>query len=118
MRRTRNGRRRDYSGYEPLTGAYHRQHDWDGPERLSQTVSEVVLALSGLEPNAGPPLSDAIDPDALNRLFGPSGGDGTRDHLTFTHQNCTVVVYRDGHVVAYLPELTSPTLDEPPRHPR
>jgi len=35
-------------GYDPLTGAYHCQHDWDGPRRLSQTVSEVVLALAGL----------------------------------------------------------------------
>ena len=94
-------------GYDPLTGAYHCQHDWDAPGRLSQTVSEMVLALAGLEPTAGQPLSDAVDPDALDRLFGtPEGTDSDRDHLTFTHQGCRVTVYRDGHVVAYPPDDT------------
>jgi len=100
--------REDEPGYDPLTGAYHLQHDWESPERLSQTVTEIILVLADQEPSAWPPLSESIDPDALNQLFGPARADGrgARDHVTFTHQNCTVTVHRDGHVVAYPPAAT------------
>lgn len=105
-------------GYDPLTGAYHCRYDPEAPGQLSQTVTEAVLALAGLEPDDGPPLSETVDPDALNRLFGTTGPEGTRDHLTFTHQGCTVTVYRDGRVVAYPPKSESdsaPTGGKPPR---
>lgn len=110
MNPLKSGRgRSEELGYDPATGAYHCHHDWTGSARLSQTVTEVLLALAGMEPRAGPPLSDVVDPDALNRLFErPAGAADPDDHVSFTHLGCTVLVYRDGHVVAYPPDASPP----------
>ncbi|MFO7927738.1 MAG: HalOD1 output domain-containing protein [Halobacteriota archaeon] len=91
-------------GYDPIRGSYHLHHDWTSPNPLSQTVMYVVLALSGKEPSSGPPLSDSVDPDALDQLFrGKLMDDRHHDHLTFTHDECTITVFRNGRVVAYPP---------------
>jgi hypothetical protein len=91
-------------GYDPYSGAYHSQHDWESPESLSHTVTHAIAALTGIELNSGPPLSHSIDPDALNRLFQATRPNtSTDDHIRFTHQDCVVTVYRDGHIVVYPP---------------
>lgn len=101
---TKPDNRTDDLGYDPIRDSYHLNHDWTSSRPLSQTVTHVILALSGKEPSSGPPLSDSIDPDALDQLFrGKMVGDSPHDHLTFTHDECTITVYRNGKVVAYPP---------------
>lgn len=93
------------SGYDPLSDGYHIQHDWSSAEPLTHTITRAVSALAGVEPQSGPPISESIDPDSLNRLFNSGKRSScNRDHVTFTHLGCTVTVYRDGHVVAFPPE--------------
>jgi hypothetical protein len=94
----------DELGYDPIRGSYHLHHDWTSSSPLSQTVTYVILALSGEEPSSGPPLSESVDPDALDQLFrNKCLDDRSNDHLTFTHDGCTITVYRSGQVIAYPP---------------
>lgn len=109
MTQSENGA--DELGYDPVRGSYHLHHDWASSSPLSQTVTYVILALSGKGPSSGPPLSDSVDPDALDQLFrGKLMDDRPNDHLTFTHDGCTITVYRSGRVVAYPPYEDDATL--------
>lgn len=91
-------------GYDPLTGAYHTRHEEGSIEPLTFTITRTISALSGVGPDTGPPLSESVDTDALNSLFEfDRFEDHTVEHLTFTHQGCTVTIYRNGHVVVYPP---------------
>lgn len=93
------------TGYDPTTGTYHVQHDWDGDSPLWYTVLLAVSALSGAEPHAVGPLTDAVDPDALDQLFvGRQQGNQPTDGVRFTLERCDVVVRRDGHVVVHPPD--------------
>ena len=92
-------------GYDPSIDAYHGHHDRDSGEPIGQTVAEMILNFEGIEVDSGSPLSESVDWDSLHRLF-PSGDSSGRpdDHLVFTHRGCTIVVYRDGHVIAKRPK--------------
>jgi hypothetical protein len=58
----------------------------------SAAVVEAVAEASGTEPLALPPLYDAIDPDALDALFGPSSGgtQSTVGTIEFVYAGTTV----------------------------
>ncbi|NHN48423.1 hypothetical protein G9464_12580 [Halostella sp. JP-L12] len=67
---------------------------------VSQTVLFAVAEAIGDDPLELPPLYDAIDPDALNKLFdssafGAERGDGT---VEFAYAGCDVSVRADGRV--------------------
>lgn len=90
--------------YDPDTGAYQFYHDRESSGPLSQAVAHVTTLLCGDDPESDPPLSHSIDPDALDRLFGPGPSRYRRnDHLTFTHRDCIITVHRSGRIVAYPP---------------
>lgn len=94
----------DNVGYDPFFDVYHTTHDWGSSESVSHTVVNSIAELTGVEPHVGPPLSESIDPDCLNRLFRIDGSTGCiNDHFTFTHRDCTVTVFRDGNVLVYAP---------------
>lgn len=86
-------------GYDPATGTYYTHHDWSGTTPLHYTVCTAVAALTGETVSATTPLSDAVDPDALETLFRPGQPTGTdSDRATFTYDGCTVTIYRDGRI--------------------
>lgn len=93
-----------FSDYDPRLEAYHTQHDWSGNDPLSQTVIRSIAALSGCNPESGPPLIQSIDPDALNRLFSQPRSDMQRnDHISFTHQDCRITIFREGDIILVPP---------------
>lgn len=68
---------------------------------LSEAVLEAVATEMGVEQSDLPdPLFDAIDPEALDRLFRPDrNGQPTRDgHITFTYAGYEVTTYSDKRV--------------------
>lgn len=93
--------RRDAVGYDPARGTYHLQHDDLETPSMSYTVLRGVAAITGEEPHHLEPLSETIDPDALDSLFDPvtGDGDGSTACLSFRYCGCQVDVYADGHVV-------------------
>ncbi|WP_138004369.1 HalOD1 output domain-containing protein [Halalkalirubrum salinum] len=79
---------------------YHHQHDWSASEPLSHSVVQAIAECNRTTPERGPPLSEAINTDSLDQLFTIYQSEEYRtDHVVFTHQGCTVVVYRDGHIL-------------------
>ena len=62
----------------------------------SHSIVTQIAALEGVEPTAlTPPLHDAVDPEALDRLV-ESGRDGLE--ITFTYRDHRVRVSGDGSV--------------------
>lgn len=69
--------------------------DWSGADSASTAVIDAVATASGEGRTEIDPLYDAVDPDALDRLFWPRQngqrrGDGTR--VAFTYADYEVVV--------------------------
>lgn len=93
--------REDGVGYDPDDGSYHLRHDESDPNSLCYTVFRAVGAITGKSPQALDPLTDTIDPDALEKLFDRSETrGGTVDAcLTFEYNGCRVAIFSDGHLV-------------------
>ncbi|THE65666.1 hypothetical protein D8Y22_05650 [Salinadaptatus halalkaliphilus] len=65
-------------------------------KRVSQTVVEAVAEAEGVRPvELTPPLYDAIDPEALDRLFDDSL---TVGKVIFNYNDCEISVFSDGYV--------------------
>ncbi len=77
-----------------------RQYDEARNTSPTEAVIDAVAAASGIEPRALPPLYEAVDPDALDRLFcrgdAASGSSGTV--LSFTANGWNVFVRDDGRI--------------------
>lgn len=97
--------RQDAVGYDPSEGTYHLNHDESDRDSLCYTVLRAVSAVTGKAPQALDPLSDTIDPDALDTLFEISDarGDTVDARLTIRYNGCRVAVYSDGHLVVEPP---------------
>lgn len=81
----------------------------DDPEAgLATDVVLAVAELSESDPTELPPLSDVIDADALDRLFGPGhSGDGS-DRVSFNYHGYRVTVCRDGEIMLQRRDGTDP----------
>jgi len=93
---------RDTAGSSGLTespdrsGVYRATHDPDGPATVSDTVIEAVAEVAGVDPTTTIiPLSDRIDPDALDALFAADEGAA---QATFRVCGLEVLVRSDGRV--------------------
>lgn len=89
--------------YDELAGVYRTRHDFEGDARLSETVASAV---SALEPDlsAARPLSDCVDPDALDALLIPHEGcPRAGATVTFQLAGYHVTVACDGEIVVYPP---------------
>lgn len=86
----------DRVGYDPATDSHHgRYHELYGT--LTEYVVEFVAAVTDSVPEEMPPLFDAVDPEALERLV---GGNGRHDvSAQFVWAGCTVTVSSNGDVV-------------------
>ena len=66
-----------------------------GPdESVSTAVVRAVSAVEGREPSSLRPLSDVLDPDALDALFEPrsNGRPRTGGQLSFIYSDCVVTI--------------------------
>jgi hypothetical protein len=78
------------------SGVYRVTHDPDGPSTVSDTVIEAVAEVADVGPTTTLiPLSDRIDPDALDTLFADSEGKAKTTFRVCGHE---VLVRSDGQV--------------------
>jgi hypothetical protein len=71
-------------------------------ESVSEAVVDVVSRSENCEPTSLPPLTDAVDPDALNHLFhSRSGGVGSRTgHISFVYSDSHVSIDHNEYITA------------------
>ncbi|WP_415379909.1 HalOD1 output domain-containing protein [Halosimplex sp. TS25] len=69
-----------------------------GTDAVSVAVVERLATANECEPDAIPPLYRSVDPDALERLVGDTGGGGGLARISFSHAGYDVTVSGDGRV--------------------
>ena len=80
-------------------GVHRVQHDLSGPQSLSTTVTLAVADVAGVEPSDIPEqLYDIVDPEALDKLFGPRDDGAPRrgGRLSFSLYGHHVTIRGDG----------------------
>jgi len=88
--------------YDEDRGTYHTWCDTDSYEPVSTALVLTVSSVLEIDPNELGMLSEYIEPDALNALFGhwqrdgPRAGDGS---ISFPFTQCTVTVHANGELV-------------------
>lgn len=85
--------------YDETSGRYRLEYD--GQTDLSVFIVTAVASITETDPTEiTPPLNEAIDPDALDRLFADRPGNRPRDggYLVFGLGGCRVAIYSDGEV--------------------
>ncbi|KAB1193177.1 hypothetical protein GJR96_06850 [Haloferax sp. MBLA0076] len=88
------------------------RHDWDGRDTLAVTIVTAVSQLEDVDAVDLPPLSNTINPEALDRVFAqPARASATSDavgrgsmnparaHVQFRYAACDVTVWADGTVI-------------------
>ncbi|WP_049928443.1 HalOD1 output domain-containing protein [Halopiger goleimassiliensis] len=88
-------RLRTDEGESAVTVQYDRSTD----DPLTVVVADAVATARGVDVTELETLHDAIDTDALERLFEPhADGARTRGSVTFEYQGCLVTVGADGEI--------------------
>lgn len=80
---------------------YTRRHDRWTDRSPSVAVVEAVAAMTGDEPTAIEPLTESVNPDAMDRLIEP-GTPRTDLSVTFTYNGCTVTAEANGDITVAL----------------
>ena len=81
------------------TRVYRTRHDFDGDDRVSTSVVLAVSNALAADPtDLDTRLYDALDPDALDRLFADDARGGSPCRLTFALAGCSVTVRSDGWI--------------------
>lgn len=80
--------------------AIHRGQFDPGVDNLAERIIYEVAAVRGVDPADLAPLRTAVDPDALNALFDPTGsGYGLREgELAFAYEGFEVTVTSEGEI--------------------
>jgi hypothetical protein len=73
--------------------------DWENREPVCFAVQTAVAAIEDSDPLDLPPLAEAVDPDALDRLFDPDAPNIASRHLEFAYAGYRIHVYGRGEVV-------------------
>lgn len=85
------------------------QHDWDTADPLHLTVISGVAAVTNTQPEALPPLYDAVDPDSLERLIRSVPGSSRSDvSVAFPFAGWNVEVEGTGKVSFYPTDDATP----------
>ncbi|WP_254763142.1 HalOD1 output domain-containing protein [Natrinema marinum] len=88
--------------YDEGRETYHTWCDEGAYEPVSTALLMTVSSVLEVEPDDLEPLSECVEPDALNALFvhwrgdEPRVGDGS---ISFTFSQCAVTVRADGEIV-------------------
>lgn len=109
----RVGPRGESSGETPVT----LRHDWDSADGVAVTVARATAeAWTGDQTDALslPPVGSVIDPDALERLFSPVGGESVEPPATDGGNPAVVRFGYVGYDVT-VSERGVVTVDEPTR---
>ncbi|WP_435174546.1 HalOD1 output domain-containing protein [Halorussus sp. AFM4] len=78
------------------SGVYRASYDPDGPATVSDAVIEAVADVAGVDPTSTViPLSETVDPDALDALFTGCEGDA---QVAFRVCGLHVLVRSDGRL--------------------
>ncbi|MFC4448322.1 HalOD1 output domain-containing protein [Halorussus aquaticus] len=78
------------------SGVYRATYDPEGQTTVSDTVIAAIAEVAGVDPTQTViPLSETIDPDALDALFADCEGDA---QVTFRVSGLEVLVRSDGRV--------------------
>ncbi|WP_458187186.1 HalOD1 output domain-containing protein [Haladaptatus sp. NG-WS-4] len=91
---------------------YHVYHDATNTRPLSETLISAIAVVRNVDPTVAPiPLTDAVDPDALDLLFSDTHGGKERDvgYVVFTTAGLEVFAHANGHV--FIRERTDKTDD-------
>lgn len=84
----------------------------------SQRVIEAVAEATGDDLTEVQPLYHAIDPDALDRLFEPTGGSGrSGGYVEFEFAGCEVVVRGNGEIEVTVREIGPVVSEESDNEP-
>lgn len=86
--------------------AQEAEYEADADQSLAVAISEALAAAEGADPWEIDPLHEAIDVDAVERLFEAGDGTGTMS-LSFPVDGWNVHVYGDGSIEVY--EARRPT---------
>lgn len=86
-------------------GHYRVRYDWSSGVELTTAIVELLAEVREVDPDEIDRLAEAIDPDALNRLFVPmAGGDRSRGSVSFHVGPHRVTVEGNGDI-----EVRQPT---------
>jgi hypothetical protein len=92
------------TGYDPAAEVHATRHDWAGDRPLAGTIVEALATVTGDDPTALPPLYDAIDPEAIERLFRSfedENGHSKPCFVEFTFATYAVTVSSSGELTVY-----------------
>lgn len=92
-----------------ISGSRNFQHDWNGDNTLTETILNAVATMEGNSPTELEPLTDRVDPDALNELFSTRFGGGQRlqGNVRFPFHGYAVTIYADGEIIVQSPSHPS-----------
>lgn len=95
----------DFDGTD-ATGPWSVEFEWDGESRPSMLVIELLADVVGVDATDVGPIYEAVDPDALDRLFEdmPDGTARESGRVTFEVSDHTVRVYGSGRLVVWPPD--------------
>ena len=88
--------------YDKGCGTYHTWCNDSSHEPVSTALLLTISSVLEVDPNDLEMLSEYIEPDALNALFGhwqcvePLAGEGS---VSFPFSECTVTIHADGELV-------------------
>ncbi|WP_266077777.1 HalOD1 output domain-containing protein [Haladaptatus caseinilyticus] len=80
---------------------YHVYHDSASLYSVSETIIEAIAAIRSSDPTDDLiPLTDVVDPDALNSLFADThtGSKRNEGHIVFSVNGFDVFVHANGHI--------------------
>lgn len=86
--------------YDPEADVYRLSDVHSAPGAISTAIVTAVAAIHDVSIAGLEPLTDRVDPDALDRLFTPGrcGSPRLDGTLTFQFANCTITVESEGEV--------------------
>jgi len=74
-----------------------REFDWNSREEPALTVINTVATVAGDDPTQLGPLSNTVDPDALNALWKPEQNENrSSSYVQFDYEDCRIRLTGDG----------------------